>query len=190
MIRSVKSTLIAGSVAGTVVLAGSMTGVAANATNAATSTTHSGKVQVWVTPGKGAVDRILITGAIGDYGKAVSHTKSGRVTSHGNFVTVKLQHGKFEVDATKLGRRGSQTQPTIDRASCSLYVEFSGPVTLSGGTGAYAGITGKVRMRLAYAELGPRFASGPRKGKCNLHSDARPIAFFQSTLSGRGTISL
>ena len=50
--------------------------VSVAASTAAPATT-TGSVHIWVTPGKGAVDRILLSGVIADDGTATSIDKNG-----------------------------------------------------------------------------------------------------------------
>jgi hypothetical protein len=58
-----------------------------------------------------------------------------------------------------------------------------GPITFFGGTGAYTGISGTVKLAQTFAAILPRKANG----KCN--ENANPtvsLSFFQ----GSGTVSL
>jgi hypothetical protein len=151
-----------------------------------TSPTH-GTVHVWVTASNGAVQPILITGVIGDHGTATSIDKDGTVDKNGEFVKIKLAHGTFEVNAVALNQRLNKLQPTFDRANCSVWAAGSGNVTLSDGTGAYAGISGTIRITTSFAAILPRFASGPKKGQCN--ANAAPVAQFQGALEGSGNVS-
>jgi hypothetical protein len=146
-----------------------------------------GTVHVWVTPSNGAVDQILFTGAIGDHGTATSIDKDGKVDKNGKFVNIKLSHGTFKVNAVALNQALDKLQPTFDRANCSAWGTGGGNVTLSDGTGAYAGISGTVRITTSFAAIFPRFASGPKKGQCN--ANTAPVAQFQGALEGSGNVS-
>ena len=53
----------------------------------------NGTVHIWVIPGSGAVDKILLTGVIGDQGTATSMDKDGTVNASGEYVKVALQKG-------------------------------------------------------------------------------------------------
>ena len=54
--------------------------------------------------GNGAAGKIVITGAIGDYGKTVNIDQNGNTDPNGSFVKVTLQKGSFEVNATTLDK--------------------------------------------------------------------------------------
>jgi hypothetical protein len=151
-----------------------------------TSPTH-GTLHVWVTPSDGAVEQILFAGVIGDHGTATSIDKDGTVDMNGNFVKIKLAHGTFEVNAVALNQKLNHLQPTFDRATCSTWATGSGNVTLFDGAGAYAGISGTVRITTSFAAVFPRFATGPKKGQCN--SNGAPVAQFQAPLEGSGNVS-
>ena len=160
---------------------------AAAATTATASPTH-GTVHVWVTPGKGAVDQILITGIIADHGTATSIDKSGKVNKNGTYVKVVLRSGSFEVNAVALNERLDKLQPTADKLTCSFWATGSGDVTLFDGAGAYAGISGKIRMTTSFAIVARRYATGAKKGQCNVNGT--PLGQFQGPLMGVGSVSL
>jgi len=42
------------------------------------------------------------------------------------------------------------------------------------------GITGTPHITERFAGIGPRYASGPKKGQCNMSNNAQPIAFWGS----------
>jgi hypothetical protein len=150
-----------------------------------------GAVQIWVTvnaTSNSATMPILVTGAIGDYGKATSHDKSGKVDSNGDYVTVALQKGSFQVNSVALDKKFKNVQPTVNPTTCSAYFSGSGAVTLSAGTGAYQGITGTVTITETFAFIGPRYKTGAKKGQCNESNNSQPIAGYGS-LSGVGTVS-
>jgi hypothetical protein len=147
----------------------------------------NGTVHVWVTPGKAAVDQIVLTGAIGDYGTATSITKSGKVTQQGQYVKVALTHGTFEVDAVPFNQALNKLMPKVNSANCSAWGEGSGDITLYDGTGAYAGISGKIKMSTNFAAVLPRFTSGAKKGHCNLNGN--PARQFQGALLGVGKVA-
>jgi hypothetical protein len=184
MHRSSRWPLVLVAVGGALGLGG--TAAAASASSTPTSRTQ-GAVQVWVTPGKGAVDQILLTGAIADHGTATSIDKNGTVDKNGKYVQIALARGSFEVNAVALNRSLDKVQPTVSRATCSAWATASGNVTLFAGAGAYAGITGKIRMTTSFAAIFPRYVSGAKKGQCNL--SVEPSAQFQGQLVGVGNVS-
>jgi hypothetical protein len=183
MHRSAQWLLTAAALGGTL-------GVGAAAATASPShhaaSTH-GTVQVWVSPSNSAVQKILLTGVIGDHGTATSMDKNGKVDPNGKFVKVKLTQGTFEVNAVALDRNLDKIQPAVNHATCSLSGSGTGNVTLFNGTGAYAGISGTIRITVSFAAILPRHASGAKKGQCN--NSAAPVVQFQTPLEGSGTVS-
>jgi len=157
--------------------------------HARTAGTTHGTLHVWVTPGKGAVDKILLTGVIGDYGTATSETKSGKVTENGNYAAIALKHGTFKVNSVAFNKKADQTTPHVDKKTCTAWASLGGKVTLFDGTGSYAGISGKIHITTSFAEVGPRFTSGPKKGECNLSESAKPLASFNGQITGSGPVT-
>ena len=79
-------------------------------------------------------------------------------------------------------------KPTVlSGTTCSFGFTATGPITLSDGTGAYAGISGTIVTTLTFGGDGPFYTSGAKKGKCNMSNNAQPLAQFGSAV-GRGTI--
>jgi hypothetical protein len=157
--------------------------------DAAGSMPASGTIGVYATPGSGTVARIVLTGAIGDYGTATQITKSGRPNQNGGYVRVVLKHGGFEVNSVALNKKANSARPlTNNTTTCSFSVTASGPTTLFNGTGMYAGISGTVRVTETFAGVGRRYASGPKKGQCNRSDAAQPLAFW-SGITGLGKVA-
>jgi hypothetical protein len=185
MTRIGKSTIALATAALTLTLTGTVSVLASQAA----PTITRGTVHVWVTPGKGAVDTIVLTGVIADHGTATSIDKDGKVDPNGAYVKVALAHGGFKVDAAAFNRKADTQAPTQDKATCSAWATVSGPVTLSEGTGAYAGIRGTVHITTSFAFVSPRFTSGGKKGQCNTSNSATPAAEFDGDILGSGQIS-
>jgi hypothetical protein len=150
------------------------------------STPAGGSVKIFVTPGSSAAATILITGAIGDYGKTLTIDKSGKTDPNGNYVKITLQKGMFELDSTTLDAKANSTKPIFYKATCSAQLSATGPVTLFDGTGLYKGITGTLNIIETYAFISPLSTSGQNKGKCNLST--QPISQY-SSITGSGTVS-
>jgi hypothetical protein len=178
--------LAAAAAAGTLLL-GSAAAVAATASPSGSPANDT--VHVWVTPGKGAVDKILLTGAIGDYGTATSTTKSGKVDKNGYYVHIHLQRGTFVVNAVAFNKKASSTPPTVDKSTCSFWETLKGRVTVSDGTGAYAGIQGKVYITTSFAAVYPRHANGPNKGHCKAGAHVKPLKTFDGQIIGAGPVT-
>jgi len=156
---------------------------------ASPAASHHGTIRFWVTPGHGAVDQILITGAIGDYGKATSIDKDGKVDQNGDYVKVALKHGGFRVNAKSFNDKAAKQQPHLDAATCSAWLTPTGSITLYDGYGNYAGISGKLSITTSYAFIGSRYKSGPHKGQCNVNGNAEPVAEFSGSITGSGKAS-
>jgi hypothetical protein len=170
-----------------VVLGCGLTGGAVAATASASTSPSGGTVRVWVTPGKGAVDQILLTGVIADHGSATSVNKNGTINKNGQYVRVVLTHGAFKVNAVSFNQALNKVAPSSDKATCTFWGGGSGNVTLFDGTGAYAGITGTVKMTTSFAAILPRYTSGAKKGQCN--GNGAPSAQFDGALTGVGKVS-
>jgi hypothetical protein len=169
-----------------------LVGVLAGVAGAAHSMSPAGGViEVYVTPPpsfNGAVFKIVVIGAIGDYGTATSIDKDGKVDSNGNYVKIRLKKGTFEVNSVALNKKTNSAPPTlVNRTTCSYGFGASGPVTLFNGTGLYAGISGTLRITQTFAAVGPPHMSGPKKGQCNMSNNAQPLAIYGSIL-GKGTV--
>jgi hypothetical protein len=152
------------------------------------STPAGGSVKLFATPSNGLHATILMTGAIGDYGNALTIDKSGTPEPNGNYVKVTLQKGGFEINSTTLNAKANKAQPTFNTATCSAAFSVAGPVTLFNGTGLYTGIDGTLTVTEIAAFILPRYTSGKNKGNCNLSNNAQPVKQYGSIL-GTGTLS-
>ena len=91
--------------------------------------------------------RAIVTGAIGDYGPAVTVTPDGKVDpTHSSEMALKLNRGSFRLDIAALDKefvRITSHEPIYPR-TCSDVFGFTVdvPVVAGSGTGAYRGITG------------------------------------------------
>lgn len=149
---------------------------------------RGGVIRIWVTPSNGTVSRIVVTGAIGDYGTATSISRAGKADIEGNYVRVALTRGGFEVNSTAFDAAINGAPPTaLDKQTCSVYFTDSGHVTLFGGRGAYAGIAGTLEVTETFAAIGPRYRSGATKGRCNLSAAAAPVAQW-GAITGVGSV--
>jgi hypothetical protein len=134
------------------------------------------------TPGK-----IVLAGAIRDWGKVASIDKNGKPDDNGNFVEVTLKKGTFEIDATALNKKMASPRPQVQSGvTCSIAASGSGPVKLFNGTGLYRGISGTANVTMTYTGVGGRYQSGARKGQCE-QDNGPPLAMLGSVI-GRGTV--
>jgi hypothetical protein len=129
-----------------------------------------------------------MTGAIGDYGNALTIDKNGTPDPNGNYVKVTLQKGGFEINSTTLNAKANKAQPTFDTATCSAALYVAGPLTLSNGTGLYSGIAGTLTVSETAAFILPRYTGGKNKGECNTSNSAQPVKQYASII-GTGTVS-
>ena len=159
-------------VAGALVAAGAIavSGVAA----AAAHTTHANasgteQFQLMSTSGTSSTASIIARGVFTAGG--VDHQGSKNVD------TFVFPGGSFKV--THSNGTGPQT---FNPKTCLLTVNQHGTYTLSGGTGAYAGISGSGKYQLSILGIGAR--SG---GKC---SKTKPPVAFQQIIKASGSVKL
>jgi hypothetical protein len=146
-----------------------------------------GAIQVFVTPNNSGGGPIVITGAIGDFGKTQTINKDGTPNPNGDFVTITLKKGTFEVNVTALNAAANKMQPTINPLTCSAALSVTGPITLFNGAGLYKGISGTAKITETFAFVLPTFTSGAKKGQCNASNSGQPIAQY-SSITGAGTV--
>ncbi len=102
----------------------------ASAAASAQSSSSGGSIQVWLTPSlTGNGGKILITGAIADYG-VTKGKKSGQAV---------LKKGTIKVNLKQFNAATNAVNPTINPSNCSTSFTASAPVPIMSGTGAYAG---------------------------------------------------
>ncbi len=148
----------------------------ASAAASAQSSSSGGSIQVWLTPSlTGNGGKILITGAIADYG-VTKGKKAGQAV---------LKKGTIKVNLKQFNAATNAVNPTINPSNCSTSFTASAPVPIVSGTGAYAGITGSFTLTAQYAFILPKTKSG----SCNTSNNANPISQYGS-VSGSGTVSL
>ena len=149
------------------------------------STPPGGSVHVFATPGP--TGTILLTGAIGDYGKTLDIDANGKVDPKGPYVKVNLKQGTFEINAVALNIRLAKLNPPVNKTTCSAEGSGTGSVTLLDGTGLYKGISGTLNVTVTFAAIAPRLTSGKNKGQCNLSNSAQPVD-QDGWITGTGTV--
>ena len=152
--------------------------------SAALAASHpkGGKVNVFVTTKSSTKDKVLITGAIGDFGTAISQNAKGKVSPNGSYEKVKLTHGGFIINATQLNNKINHATPVFNKANCSVTVRATGPAFVGDGTGAYKGISGTIRISVTFAGVAKKTAKG-----CAAASNA-PLQGQYVSISGTGTV--
>jgi hypothetical protein len=141
----------------------------------AVASTHTGvsgteNFQMMTTSGTGSTASVIASGVF--TAPAVDHEHQATNTATFTFSngTISLKHSK-----------GTGTQQ-FNPATCLLTINEHGTYTLTGGTGAYAGITGNGTYKLSILGIGAR--SG---GKCS--QSLPPVAFHQ-VINATGPVSL
>jgi len=156
------------------------------AAGAATPAPTGGPIALLATVGNGPAGKILVAGAIGDWGTVLTIDKNGKTDANGDYVKVTLRKGTFEIDSTALNKKTANPRPQIaSDTTCSVSARGSAPVTLFNGTGLYTGIAGTANVTLTFTGVGSRYHDGPKKGQCN--HGPRPLAVLGSVI-GRGRV--
>lgn len=156
---------------------------------ATASTTSGGTIKIFSDQSNdtngGATGPIVITGAIADYGTATSMDKNGTIDAQGNYVKVALKKGTLEINSVAFDKLANNAQPTDANSTiCSGDISVSGSVSLFDGSGAYAGISGTLKVTAVFAFIGPKL----KNSSCNNSNSAAPVAQF-GTITGSGTVS-
>jgi hypothetical protein len=159
---------------GATVLAGALaaTGCAASAASTGAATTSAATtsaaapaaardnahLMVYSINSDGPDFRAIVTGAIGDYGPAVTVFPNGQVDpSHTHDLELKLTRGSFKLSITELDQRfvAVTTHEPIYPRTCSDYMTASAPMAIvpGSGTGAYRGISGRFAVTITADEV-------------------------------------
>jgi hypothetical protein len=154
---------------GATVLAGALaaTGCAASAATTGAATTgaattgaarDNAHLMVYSINSDGPDFRAIVTGAIGDYGPAVTVFPNGQVDpSHTHDLELKLTRGSFKLSITELDQRfvAVTTHEPIYPRTCSDYMTASAPMAIvpGSGTGAYRGISGRFAVTITADEV-------------------------------------
>src|ERR1022692_485266 len=99
---------------------------------------------------------VILTGAIGDYGPAVTVHPNGTVDpEHTSELRLGLKKGSFRLNIASLDKRIvsiSSHWPSTPTCSFHLSVSDATPIVAGSGTGAYRGIGGGVNMTVTIDE--------------------------------------
>ncbi len=146
--------ILAGPLDGLLAPATSSVAAAATAPERAALGVHGTvNVTVWSIGTDGPDLQAILSGAIGDYGPAVTVLPDGRTDpEHTSDMELQLRHGTFRLYIGGIvGKFQAQTahEPTY-RTTCSDYfhVTASVPIVAGSGTGAYRGIGGRFSLTL------------------------------------------
>ena len=138
---------------------------------------HSGTIHIAVAASL-AVDHgkqsLVVTGAFADAGAFVQGSPSKAKLGAGSFTANDAQ------GAAREGYLFSHLNKFVNPHTCAMNTSYTDIVTLTDGTGAYAGISGTVQVTTTDIGVFPKRADG----SCNLSSNSAPIDFLSI---GRGT---
>jgi hypothetical protein len=154
--------------------------------SAARAGTRGGAVRLLDYSGDdGAESTVILTGAIGDYGRALSVTADGKADpEHRGDLRLTLAHGSFRIGVSGLDKKlvSAFSHFPSDTATCSGTVSVSGPapIVAGSGTGAYRGISGRFTLTATIAEVDATQKCGP----------SSPFLRQAVINSGPGTVSL
>ncbi len=101
---------------------------------------------------------LILTGAIGDFGEAISVHPDGTINpDHDSQSKLALSHGSFRLDIkaldSKLVATFDHLQPDPRTCSAHLSVTAAAPVVRGSGTGSYSGINGTITLSISVDEV-------------------------------------
>jgi hypothetical protein len=110
-------------------------------------------VTIWSIDSDGPDFQAILSGAIGDYGPAVTVLPSGKADpEHTSDMELELRHGTFRlyIDGIASKFRAKTAHEPTYGATCSDYFQVTArvPVVAGSGTGAYRGISGSFTLTL------------------------------------------
>jgi hypothetical protein len=170
--------------------------IAGSATTAATSTvsgttsatgpTAGGNVHLTAyTDNDGPTFPVILSGAVGDYGKAQSVNPDGSVnTEHNGQLNLMLTHGSFRLGIAELDKKfvAVLAKLPVNPTTCSITASVSErvPVVAGSGTGLYKGISGAFTLTVTLDEV-------DKPAGCSASS---PYLAQAIVITGPGTISV
>lgn len=178
------------------VMAAVVFGVLLGGAATAASAAASGTVRVFVTPNNTTAPKhpgkVMLTGAIGDYGSVINATAAGKPTGTKKKKTpyrlLRLKKGTILVNIATFQSKltSAFSSPSgFNSTTCSQSIDLSGSISLVSGTGAYAGITGSFVMTGHFAGITKRTKSG----SCTTKTTT-PTAATYSSIIGSGTVTV
>jgi hypothetical protein len=100
---------------------------------------------------------VIVTGAVGDFGPAVTVDPNGTVDpQHSSQLRLDLKHGSFRLSIAKLDQKLIRADSTWRaNPTCSFHaaVTAATPVVAGSGTGSYRGISGSLGMSVTIDEV-------------------------------------
>jgi hypothetical protein len=143
-----------------------------------------GTIKLWAENG-GLGGTVVITGAIGDYGKAVKANSAGKADNKSTYTSLVLKKGTILINGSQL-RAAVQSSQSADfsAVTCSGSEVVTAPVPIVSGTKAYAGISGSVTATATFVFIAP-LTSG---GQCNTSNNAKLLIGLEA-ITGSGPVS-
>jgi len=144
---------------------------AAGCASAATTTTAAGGTSVTKTATAGSTVHftgysknsdgpgltVILTGAIGDYGPAVTVHPNGTIDpEHTSELRLELRNGSFRLNIAGLDKKivsATSHWPSTPTCSFHLSLRAATPVVAGSGTGSYRGISGTLNMTIMIDEV-------------------------------------
>ncbi len=133
----------------------------------------------------GVRSTVIVTGAIGDFGQAVSVYPSGKPDpEHNSELRLGLTRGSFRLRIAaldkKIVRAFRHFPPNMRTCSGNVVVKAATPIVAGSGTGAYRRISGSFHTTVMIGEV------GAKKPKCSSPGPPLAEAIF---VTGSGTVS-
>ncbi len=143
-----------------------------------------GTIKVWAENG-GFGGTVAITGAIGDYGKAVKADSAGKADNKGSYTSLVLKKGTILIDASQLRAAVQNSQSTdFNAVTCSGSEAVTAAVPIVSGTKAYAGIAGSLTATATFVFIAPLTSNGT----CNTSNKAKLVLGLEA-ITGSGPVS-
>lgn len=100
---------------------------------------------------------VIVTGAIGDYGQAVTVRPNGTIDpEHTSELRLGLTNGSFRLDIASLDKKivnMTSRWPSTPTCSFHLRVTAPAPVVAGSGTGSYRRVSGSINMTVTIDEV-------------------------------------
>ena len=190
MRRNRSGPVFSGSVFGCAALAGVL--AVAGCAPAAAKTSATGPaaargqthIMVYSINSDGPYLRAVVSGAVGDYGPAVSVYPDGTVDpAHDSDLEINLTRGSFRLSIAAIDKklvRAASREPIYPR-TCSDFISVTAaaPIVAGSGTGSYRGISGSFTMTATVDEVTPK--------PCQ---SSTAFLWQVITLAGQGTVSV
>jgi hypothetical protein len=179
--KHVASLLVAATVAGAIATASC---ASAQSTGTAKTISGTSNIMLYSINSDGPDFQAIVTGAVGDYGPAVTVLPDGKVDpQHTSEMELKLHHGTFRLSIATIAKdvTGAYRHWPANSRTCSGSITFTAkaPIVAGSGTGAYAGITGSYTTTVTVDEV-------DMKPVCNGTS---PFIAQVILLNGAGSVS-